>query len=59
MRIDLPHALHLLDARELRGFLNRAIREKSSRELSPILEEYKRRGIRLKNIDYFRVRNIT
>jgi hypothetical protein len=58
MRTDLPLSLHLLNARELRGFLNRAIREEPRRELSLIKDEYRRRGVRLRNVDYFRTRRI-
>jgi hypothetical protein len=58
MRTDLSHSLHLLDARELRGFLQRAIREESRRELPLIKEEYKRRQIRIRNVDYFRTKKI-
>lgn len=58
MRTNLPASLHLLNARELRGFLQRAIREESRRELVLIREEYKRRNIKIRNVDYFRVNRI-
>jgi hypothetical protein len=58
MRTKLPATLQYLEARELRDFLRRAIREKNFGEWKDVRAEYKRRGIRLSNADYWPTRKM-
>jgi hypothetical protein len=57
-RTTLTPSLQTIDARELRGFLRRAIRENDPREAAFIREEYARRGVRLKRVDYHQAKRV-
>ena len=51
-RVKLPSSLHHLDARELRDFFRRSLREENMRELYLVKGEYERRGLRINQKDY-------
>lgn len=51
-RVKLPPDLHHLDARELRDFFRRGLREENMRELYLVKGEYERRGLRINQKDY-------
>lgn len=52
-RAALPTSLQFLTARELLNFFRRGLRENNKHELHKIKAEFDRRGIRLKDKDYF------
>lgn len=51
-REKLPTDLYRLDARELRNFFRRGLREKNMHDLYQIKSEYERRGLRINQKDY-------
>jgi hypothetical protein len=55
LRTSLPTTLQHLEARELRDFLRRAIREKNVGEERAIFAAYTRRGIRPADVDYWQM----
>jgi hypothetical protein len=57
-RADLPASLQFLTAKELLNFFRRGLREKNITELSIIKSEFDRRGLKLKDKDFFAYRRI-